>query len=71
MADLYGTRKLTSTEQRVVGFVCQGMKRRAIGQQLGTTEHVVANYLRAIYDKTGMDNQVGLALWALSKGLAN
>ncbi len=30
---------------------------------IGTTEHVVKNYLRVIYDKLGLWNRVELALW--------
>jgi DNA-binding CsgD family transcriptional regulator len=30
---------------------------------MGTTEHVVKNYLRVIYDKLGLWNRVELALW--------
>jgi DNA-binding NarL/FixJ family response regulator len=31
--------------------------------KIGTTEHVVKNYLRVIYDKLGLWNRVELALW--------
>lgn len=30
---------------------------------MGTTEHVVKNYLRVVYDKLGFGNRVELALW--------
>lgn len=39
------------------------MKNAEVGAALGTTEHVVKNYLRRIYDKLGLWNRVELALW--------
>jgi DNA-binding NarL/FixJ family response regulator len=39
------------------------LKNREVAKAIGTTEHVVKNYLRAIYDKLGLWNRVELALW--------
>ncbi len=39
------------------------MKNREVADAIGTTEHVVKNYLRVIYDKLGLWNRVELALW--------
>jgi two-component system, NarL family, nitrate/nitrite response regulator NarL len=50
-------------EQRVIELVAQGLKNREVADEIGTTEHVVKNYLRAIYDKLGLWNRVELALW--------
>jgi len=50
-------------EQRVIELVAQGLKNSEVAQIIGTTEHVVKNYLRAIYDKLGLWNRVELALW--------
>ena len=41
----------------------EGCKNKEIADSLGTTEHVVKNYLRLIYDKLGLWNRVELALW--------
>jgi len=30
---------------------------------MGTTEQMVKNHLRVIFDKTGMDSRLELALW--------
>jgi DNA-binding NarL/FixJ family response regulator len=43
--------------------VAEGRKNREIANFLGTTEHVVKNDLRVIYDKLGFWNRVELALW--------
>jgi len=43
------------------------MKNREVAEAIGTTEHVVKNYLRVIYDKLGLWNRVELALWYESR----
>jgi DNA-binding NarL/FixJ family response regulator len=43
--------------------VAQGLKNSEVAAIIGTTEHVVKNYLRVIYDKLGLWNRVELALW--------
>jgi DNA-binding NarL/FixJ family response regulator len=59
----YGERRPSEREQRVIELVAQGLKNSEVAQAIGTTEHVVKNYLRAIYDKLGLWNRVELALW--------
>ncbi|HTR64334.1 MAG TPA: LuxR C-terminal-related transcriptional regulator [Terriglobales bacterium] len=50
-------------EQRVIELVAQGLKNSEVAEAIGTTEHVIKNYLRVIYDKLGLWNRVELALW--------
>ena len=59
----YGNRVPSEREQRVIELVAQGLKNREVADAIGTTEHVVKNYLRIIYDKLGLWNRVELALW--------
>ena len=59
----YGKRGPSEREQQVIELVAQGLKNREVAHAIGTTEHVVKNYLRAIYDKLGLWNRVELALW--------
>ena len=59
----YGNRVPSKREQRVIELVAQGLKNRDVAHEVGTTEHVVKNYLRVIYDKLGLWNRVELALW--------
>ena len=59
----YGKRTPSEREQRVIELVAQGLKNREVANEIGTTEHVVKNYLRVIYDKLGLWNRVELALW--------
>jgi DNA-binding NarL/FixJ family response regulator len=50
-------------EQAIIELVAQGFTNRDIAKQLGTTEYIVKNNLRTIYDKLGLWNRVELALW--------
>jgi DNA-binding NarL/FixJ family response regulator len=62
-----GTRvrdRLTPREMQVVALLVQGCKNKEIALRLGTTEQVVKNYLRKIYDKTGVSDRLELALFA-------
>jgi DNA-binding NarL/FixJ family response regulator len=63
----YGTRVPSEREQRVIELVAAGLKNREVADAIGTTEHVVKNYLRVIYDKLGLWNRVELALWYESR----
>jgi len=59
----YGVRVPSEREHRVIALVAQGLKNSEVAEVIGTTEHVVKNYLRVIYDKLGLWNRVELALW--------
>lgn len=60
---LYGQSVPNERERRVIELVAKGLKNREVAEALGTTEYVVKNYLRVIYDKLGLWNRVELALW--------
>ncbi len=47
--------------------MAEGLKNKEVADAIGTTEHVVKNYLRVIYDKLGLWNRVELALWYESR----
>ena len=53
---------LTPQQFRTAILVTIGLKNCEIAEFLGTTEHVVKNILRAIYDRAGCWNRVELAL---------
>jgi DNA-binding NarL/FixJ family response regulator len=59
----YGKRVPSERESRVIELVARGLKNKEVADEIGTTEHVVKNYLRVIYDKLGLWNRVELALW--------
>jgi DNA-binding NarL/FixJ family response regulator len=60
---LYGTRVPSPRQQQVIALVAQGLKNSEVAELIGTTEYVVKNHLRIIYDKLGFWNRVQLALW--------
>src|SRR6266566_1985893 len=57
--------QLTPKESLIVSCVTQGMKNKEIAQRVGTTEQVVKNYLRKVYDKLGVADRLELALFCL------
>lgn len=66
--DLVGTRvrdRLTPKEMKIVALIVQGCKNREIAVRLKTTEQVIKNYLRSIYDKTGVSDRLELALFTI------
>ena len=67
-SDMVGTRVLdrfTPKEIRIVALIVQGCKNREIALRLKTTEQVIKNYLRSIYDKTGVSDRLELALFTI------
>ena len=66
--DMVGTRvrdRLTPKELRIVALIVQGYKNKDIAAELGTTEQVIKNYLRNIYDKIGVSDRLELALFTI------
>ena len=60
---LYGSRVPSPRQQQVIALVAQGLKNSEVAEAIGTTEYVVKNHLRVIFDKLGFWNRVELALW--------
>jgi len=56
---------LSDKEMLIVSCVTQGMKNKEIAHEVGTTEQVVKNYLRKIYDKLGVSDRLELALYCV------
>ena len=66
--DMVGARvrdRLTPKELRIVALIVQGYKNKEIANQLGTTEQVIKNYLRNVYDKIGVSDRLELALFTI------
>ena len=57
--------RLTDKELLIVACVTQGMKNKEIAAEVGTTEQVVKNYLRKVYDKLGVSDRLELALYCI------
>jgi len=68
MTDMVGSRvrdRLTPREMQIVSLIVQGCKNKEIAKRLGVTEQVVKNYLRSVYDKTGVSDRLELALFTI------
>jgi len=66
--DLVGARvrdRLTPKEIKIVALIVHGCKNKEIALRLATTEQVIKNYLRSIYDKTGVSDRLELALFTI------
>jgi len=66
--DFVGARvrdRLTAKELRIVALIVQGYKNKEIATRLGTTEQVIKNYLRNVYDKIGVSDRLELALFTI------
>ncbi len=57
--------RLTPKEMQIVALIVQGCKNKQIATQLNTKEQVIKNYLRSIYDKTGVSDRLELALFTI------
>jgi two-component system, NarL family, nitrate/nitrite response regulator NarL len=57
--------RLSPKELAIITCITQGKRNKEIAFQLGTTEQVIKNYLRKIYDKLGVSDRLELALYCL------
>ena len=57
--------RLSPKEMSIITCITQGKRNKEIAFQLGTTEQVIKNYLRKIYDKLGVSDRLELALYCL------
>lgn len=60
-----GRVKLSPKELWIISGVTQGLRNKDIAQEVGTTEQVVKNYLRKVYDKLGVSDRLELALYCM------
>src|SRR6201986_2883305 len=57
--------KLSPKELAIIGCITRGMRNKEIAYQIGTSEQVIKNYLRKVYDKLGVSDRLELALYCL------
>jgi DNA-binding NarL/FixJ family response regulator len=57
--------RLTPKDVQIIALVAAGFKNKEIALKLSTKEQVVKNYLRSIYDKTGVSDRLELALFTI------
>ena len=65
MKHLYGNTTLTEKEKKVTELVVMGYTNKAIACQFGTTENMIKNRLKVVYDKLGVYSRLELTLWRL------
>lgn len=57
--------RLSPKETAIITCITQAMRNKEIAWQLGTSEQVIKNYLRKIYNKLGVTDRLELALYGL------
>ena len=57
--------RLSPKQTAIITCIVQGKRNKEIAFQLGTTEQVIKNYLRKIYEKLGVSDRLELALYCL------
>ncbi len=57
--------RLSKKEMAIISCITRGMRNKEIAYQIGTTEQVIKNYLRKVYDKLGVSDRLELALYCL------
>ncbi len=61
--------RLSPKELAIIGYISQGKRNKEIAHHIGTSEQVIKNYLRKIYDKLGVSDRLELALYCLHHDL--
>ena len=60
--------RLTAKEIQIAILVWEGLTNREIGRIVRTTEQVIKNHLRSIFDKLGVWSRLELAMYVASHG---
>jgi DNA-binding NarL/FixJ family response regulator len=67
-ADMAGERvrkRLSRKELQILRLLIRGYKNKDIAKELNNTEQVIKNYLRSIFDKSGVSDRLELALFTI------
>jgi len=59
---------LTPKEIQVATLVWEGLTNREIGKIMSTSEQVIKNHLRSIFDKLGVWSRLELAMYVAGRG---
>ncbi len=63
--------RLTAKEIQIAVLVWEGLTNREIGRIVGTSEQVIKNHLRSIFDKLGVWSRLELAMYVAGHGGRN
>jgi DNA-binding NarL/FixJ family response regulator len=65
-----GASSLTEREREVVVLIGEGLRNEQIAARMGVAEKTVRNQLSSIFDKLGVNDRLGLVIYAYRHGLA-
>ena len=65
MKGMYGSSVLSPKEVSITRLAAAGYKNKEIAPRVATTELVIKNYLRNVYDKIGVSDRLELALFTI------
>lgn len=60
----------TPRQWRIIKLVSEGLKNKEVGEKMSTSKQVIMNDLRVIFDVTGMNSRLELAMWYVRKEAA-
>lgn len=63
--------KLTKRESEILNLVCKGLSNAQIASKLFLSERTIEGHRAHIYEKTGTNSAVSLAIWAFKNSLVN
>jgi len=61
--------RLTQRERDIIRLICEGLDNGRIAAQLNLSPKTVRNHLSAVFDKLGVRDRLGLAIYAFRHGL--
>lgn len=62
-------KSLTANESIVAALVATGRGNREIAQRLGTSQQMVKNHCKSLFDKTGTESRFQFVMFCLGQGI--
>ena len=62
--------QLSGREREVLSLVAKGLPNKLIARELGITEKTVKAHLTTVFQRIGVTDRVGAALWARERGIS-
>lgn len=60
---LHPTNSLSAREQEVTALLAEGMSNTQLAETLSVSEQTIKRHMSNIFDKTGLESRLELALW--------
>lgn len=61
--------RLTERERQIIELICEGLDNKQIGARLNLSAKTVSNHLSSIFNKLGVSDRLGLAIYAFRRGI--